>query len=155
MSEEEKQPEENINEEEEKEEEEKEEPELDSQGNPINPEDLPKGPRHPLKAELLKQSLKKLSKTFDGLSYAFTAIDIHEKELDDLGEDIKSYTQIRNFNGSTNKIKDINILANMPYISIIDFSTNSIKDISVFNTTEAFQYLQILNLKQNKITNFD
>ena len=107
MSDDEKQPDEQINEEEEKEEEEKEEPELDSQGNPINPEDLPKGPRNPLKPELIKTNLKKLSKTFDGLSYAFTEVDIHEKELDDLGSDIGLYTQIRNFNANTNKIKYI------------------------------------------------
>ena len=140
MSDDEKQPDEQINEEEEKEEEEKEEPELDSQGNPINPEDLPKGPRNPLKPELIKTSLKKLSKTFDGLSYAFTEIDIHEKELDDLGSDIGLYTQIRNFNANTNKIKDISSLSNMTYISIIDCSVNSIADISVFSNQEAFQY---------------
>ena len=151
MSEEEKQPEEQINEEEEKEEEEKEEPELDSQGNPISPEDLAKGPRHPLKFEVLKTCLKKLSKTFDGLSYAFTALDIHEKELDDLGQDINKFTQLRNINASNNKLKEMSPLINMPYLSIVDFSINALKDMSIFSNTEAFQYLQVLNLKQNKI----
>ena len=39
----------------------------------------------------------------------------------------------------------------MPYISKIDCSTNAIKDISIFAIDNSFQFLQILNLKQNRI----
>ena len=64
-------PKEEINEGEEEKKE--DEPLLDSDGNPINPEDLkPKVPEAPLKLDLLRKSVKKLQRTYDGLSYAYT-----------------------------------------------------------------------------------
>ena len=124
-----------------------EEQALDEEGNPI-----PNGgPRNPLKPQMLKDNLQNLAKTFDGLSYAFTKLDIHEKELDGLGDDIANYTLLRDFNCSNNKIPNIDHLGKMTYISKIDASTNVIKDISMFNVEESFLYLQSLNLKQNKI----
>ena len=96
-------PKEEINEGEEEKKE--EEPLLDSDGNPINPEDLkPKVPEAPLKLDLLRKSVKKLQRTYSGLSYAYTEIDLKEKEIDDLGTDIDNFTQILDFNVSTNKI---------------------------------------------------
>ena len=143
-------PKEEINEGEEEKKE--EEPLLDSDGNPINPEDLkPKVPEAPLKLDMLRKSVKKLQKTYDGLSYAYTEIDLKEKEIDDLGTDIDNFTQILNFNVSTNKLPNINCVKNMPYVIRIDASVNEIKDMDVFNNPERFQYLQLLNLKTNKI----
>ena len=143
-------PKEEINEGEEEKKE--EEPLLDSDGNPINPEDLkPKVPESPLKLDMLRKSVKKLQRTYDGLSYAYTEIDLKEKEIDDLGTDIDNFTQILDFNVSTNKITNINCVKNMPYIIRIDASVNEIKDMDVFNNPGRFQYLQLLNLKTNKI----
>ena len=143
-------PKEEINEGEEEKKE--DEPLLDSDGNPINPEDLkPKVPEAPLKLDLLRKSVKKLQRTYDGLSYAYTEIDLKEKEIDDIGTDIDNFTQILDFNVSTNKITHINCVKNMPYIIRIDASVNEIKDMDVFNNPERFQYLQLLNLKTNKI----
>ena len=143
-------PKEEINEGEEEKKE--EEPLLDSDGNPINPEDLkPKVPEAPLKLDMLRKSVKKLQRTYDGLSYAYTEIDLKEKEIDDLGTDIDNFTQILDFNASTNKLPNINCVKNMPYIIRIDASVNEIKDMDVFNNPERFQYLQLLNLKTNKI----
>ena len=147
---EEEEPKEEINEGEEEKKE--DEPLLDSDGNPINPEDLkPKVPEAPLKLDLLRKSVKKLQRTYDGLSYAYTEIDLKEKEIDDIGTDIDNFTQILDFNVSTNKITHINCVKNMPYIIRIDGSVNEIKDIEVFNNPDRFQFLQILNLKTNKI----
>ena len=127
-----------------------EEQALDEEGNPI-PNAGPRQPQNPLKPQMLKDNLQNLSKTFDGLSYAFTKLDIHEKELDGLGDDIANYTLLRDFNCSNNKIPNIDHLAKMTYISKIDASINVIKDISMFNEENSFLYLQSLNLKQNKI----
>ena len=127
-----------------------EEQQLDEEGNPI-PDSGPRKPQRPLKPEMLKENLSNLAKTFDGLSYAFTKLDIHEKELDGLGEELANYNLLRDFNCSNNKIPNINHLAKMTYISTIDASINVIKDISMFNVEDSFLYLQSLNLKQNKI----
>ena len=129
-----------------------EEPLLDSDGNPINPEDLlPKEPQAPLQLEMLRKSVKKLQDSYDGLSYAYTEIDLREQEIDDLGKDINNFTQIRDFNVSTNRITHINCVGYMPYLIRIDASVNEIKEISCLNNPSMFQFLQTLNLKQNKI----
>ena len=73
-------PKEEINEGEGEEEKKEDEPLLDSDGNPINPEDLkPKVPEAPLKLDVLRKSVKRLQRTYDGLSYAYTEIDLKEK----------------------------------------------------------------------------
>ena len=100
---------------------------------------------------MLKENLSNLAKTFDGLSYAFTKLDIHEKELDGLGEDINNYNLLREFICTNNKIQDISALAKMSYMSLIDASINFIKDISFFAVENSFMFLTKLNLKQNKI----
>ena len=120
---------------------------LDEEGNPVPNA----GPRNPLKPEMLRENLSNLAKTFDGLSYAFTKLDIHEKELDGLGEDINNYNLLREFICTNNKIKDISSLAKMSYMSLIDASINFIKDISFFAEENSFLFLTKLNLKQNKI----
>ena len=120
---------------------------LDEEGNPIPNA----GPKNPLKPEMLKENLSNLAKTFDGLSYAFTKLDIHEKELDGLGEDINNYNLLREFICTNNKIQDISALAKMSYMSLIDASINFIKDISFFAVENSFMFLTKLNLKQNKI----
>ena len=48
-----------------------------------------------------------LTGTYDGLSYAYTDIDLKEKELDGLCEEINNFTQILDFNVSNNKIPSI------------------------------------------------
>ena len=146
-------PEEQINEDNpEGEEEKKDEPLLDSDGNPINPEDLlPKEPQNPLKKEVLIKSVKNLQRTYNGVSYAYTELDLREKELDEIGEELNGFTEIRDFNVSNNKLPHINPIGNMPYLVRVDASVNEIKDVNVLNNPERFQFLQILNLKQNKI----
>lgn len=144
-------PEEQVNEGEEGEEEKKEEPLLDSEGNPINPDEGPKEPQNPLKIDMLRKSVKNLQLTYSGLSYAYTELDLKEKELDDIGTDLNNFTQIRDFNASTNKLPHINPIGNMPFLVRVDASVNEINDIQVLNNPDRFQFLQILNLKQNKI----
>ena len=126
-------PEEQINEEnqEEGEEEKKDEPLLDSDGNPINPEDLlPKEPQNPLKLEVLLKSVKNLQRTYNGLSYAYTELDLREKEIDEIGLELNNFTEIRDFNVSNNKLSHINPIGNMPYLVRIEASINEIKDIN-------------------------
>ena len=78
-------------------------------------EEEPKGPFNPLKPDLLKKSLSKLSKTYsnhynltlDGLSYAYACFTLVEKEIDEIGEEIGNYIHLRDVNVSQNKIPHI------------------------------------------------
>jgi Leucine-rich repeat (LRR) protein len=139
---------------EEKEQEEKgEEQLLDDDGNPMNPEDLiPKEPQNPLKKDLLQKSLSKLSKTYDGLSYAFIVLNLQEKELDDIGNDIGEYQHLRDINVSNNKITHVNPIRNIPYLVRLDASKNEIKDVKEFySESDKLQFLQKADFNTNKI----
>ena len=139
------------------EEEEKKQEQLyyDSDDNQITLEEYearqPKPPQNPLKPQDLLKSVKKLQRTYDGLSYAYTDLDLKEKELDGLCEELNNFTQILDFNVSNNKIPSIDCVAKMPYLIRIDASINELNDMDVFNNPDRFKYLQVLNLKQNKI----
>lgn len=132
-----------------------EEIERDEDGNPILKEGdenyVPKIPQNPLKPELLKKSLKKLSKTYNGLSYAYIELDLKEKELDDIGEELNNYVHLRDINLMTNKFTHINPIGNMTYLVRLNGSQNEIRDMNIFKIAEKLQFLQILNLKENKI----
>ncbi len=127
--------------------------EYDDEGNPIprDDDDKPKEPQNPLKPELLQKSLKKLSKTYNGLSYAYIELDLKEKELDEIGEDLSNFKHLRDVDISSNKFSHITPLQNSVYLVRLDASKNEIKDMEIFNIPEKLQYLQILNLKENKI----
>jgi Leucine-rich repeat (LRR) protein len=135
-------------------------PELDSEGNPINPEDLlPKEIVNPLKKEILQKALSKISKTYgkhflntDGLSYAYICLKLEEKELDDIGEDIGSYIHLRDINLSQNKFTQIDPIRHIPHLVNLDASKNEITDVNVlFSEPEKLQYLQKIDLNTNKI----
>lgn len=121
----------------------------DAQGEPR--EEAPKEPQNPLTAALLRKSLKKLSRTYSGLSYAYIELDLKEKELDEIGEELNNYTHLRDINISMNKFPHVNPVQNMTYLVRLDASKNEIRDMEVFTIAEKLQFLQILNLKENKI----
>lgn len=141
-----------------------------------NEEEKLKDPINPLKPELLKKSLLRISKTYsnnynkeknlykimpffkffyckylDGLSYAFTYLSIVEKELDDIGEEIGNYNHLRDINISNNKFRHIKPLENINYLVKLDCSKNEIRELEIFGSTEKLQFLQILNMSNNKI----
>ena len=136
-------PDEEINEGEEQEQEPEEQKQLvDSDGNPINPEDLlPKEPQNPLKLVDLRKSVKNLQRSYNGLSFAYTELDLREKELDELCPELNNFTELRDFNVSNNKLPHINPIENMPYL-IIDYFIQMIeRDLTAYakrkNKTEA------------------
>lgn len=114
-------------------------------------DNLIKEPQNPLTSVLLRKSLKKLSRTYSGLSYAYIELDLREKELDDIGEELNNYMHLRDINISTNKFSHVNPVGNMTYLVRLDASKNEIRDMEVFTFLEKLQFLQILNLKENKI----
>lgn len=87
----------------------------------------------------------------DGLSYAYIRLNIIEKELDEIGEEIGNYSHLRDVNISNNKFTHIDPLQYLTYLVRLDASKNEIKQIEMFSDPEKFQFLKILNLNTNKI----
>ena len=114
-------------------------------------EEPPKEPQNPLKLDTIKKGLKNLSKTYNGLSYAYIRLDLKDKELDDIAEDLNNYIHLRDVDLSQNKFTHVNPVVNMNYLVRLDASKNEINNINAFTFPDKLQFLQILNLRENKI----
>ena len=106
------------------EEEEKKQEQLyyDSDDNQITLEEYearqPKPPQNPLKPQDLLKSVKKSQRTYDGLSYAYTDIDLKEKELDGLCEEINNGLLLINSNEIVTIILLIKFIVHFIYLRI-------------------------------------
>ena len=68
--------------------------------------------------------LTQISKTYDGASYAFTNLNIEEKELEELGETLRAYQHLRNISMAKNQLKDISDVVYIPHLLVLNAGEN-------------------------------
>lgn len=105
-----------------------------------------------LTKENIKAGLSVIGKTFDGASVAYLKLNLSEKELDGLCEELRHYKHLRYANLSMNRLAEINILAEFPYLLKVELTSNRISSLEIFNSPHTFQYLQTLDISKNLIT---
>ena len=110
----------------------------------------PEEPKNFLKSETINENLSQVDTTSNGDTYAFTTLVLEEKEIEILGDAIKPYIHLRNINLNKNQLRGIDELGRLNDLLILSAVENQIEDIS-FLTQDVNQYMQILNLSQNKI----
>jgi len=130
--------------------------ELDDEGNPIKKEDEePEDPipesTNPLKFTDIRKYLSNLTKTFSGMSYAFTTFNCSEKELDDMCDEIGQFVHLRDVNISKNKFAILKGFNRMIHMFRFDGRENDIRDMQIFSEPNRFKFIQLLYLSQNKI----
>lgn len=81
-------------------------------------------PKNILKAEQIVAGLSQISKTHDGASYAFTNLVLEEKELEELGESLRSYLHLRVLSLAKNQFKDISDVLYIPNLLTLNASEN-------------------------------
>lgn len=113
-----------------------------------DPEVEPVEPKNELKQEIIAENLSQVDNVGD--THAFTTLICEEKELEILGDAIKQYKYLRNINVSKNQLISIKELEELPNLLILKAVENQITDIS-FLSQDVCQFLQIVNLSQNKI----
>jgi len=109
-----------------------------------------------LTLDVLKTSLSKVGKTFgkdhsDGSSFAFVKLDLTNKGLSALSEDLANYQQLRHIVLGSNSLKDINVLGKLRFVLTLEAPSNQITDLSLFNHGEMFRFLRHLNLAKNQV----
>jgi len=104
--------------------------------------------------EILKTGLSQIAKTFDNSAYAYTKLDLNEKELKELFDLLKNYPHLKYINIAQNEIQDIQTVASIPHLLSLNASTNLINSLEVFTNPNVLPFLQILNLSNNKIKHF-
>ena len=65
-------------------------------------EQPPEEPKNFLKQEMITAGLSQVAKTFDGASYAYSHLTVEEKEIEELGELLGNYANLRFLNLSKN-----------------------------------------------------
>ena len=110
-------------------------------------------PKNILKVEQIVAGLSQISKTHDGASYAFTNLVLEEKELEELGEGLRSYLHLRVLSLAKNQFKDISDVLYIPNLLTLNASENQIASIEFLTGgRDSLVYLQQLNLSKNKLT---
>lgn len=105
-----------------------------------------------LTPDLIKASLSQIGKTFDGTSYAFLKLDLTDKELESLCEELGSYQHLRFIELNGNVLVDISVLSKIPYILRLNLRGSRVPKLELFNNEETFSHLQFLNMQGNRIT---
>lgn len=86
-------------------------------------------PKNILKAEQIVSGLTQVSKTYDAASYAFTQLNIDEKELEELGEGLRMYHHLRQISMQKNQIKDISEIIYLPHLLTVNAAGNQVASI--------------------------
>jgi Leucine-rich repeat (LRR) protein len=110
-------------------------------------------PKNILKVEQIVGGLSQVSKTYDGASYAFTNLVLDEKEIEELGESLRSYQHIRFLSMQKNQLKDISEILYIPHLLTFNASENQVASIEFLaGARDSLLYLQQLTLTKNKLT---
>lgn len=118
---------------------------------PEDPEDPLPEVQNPLKKEQIRKYLSNLTKTFSGMSYAFTTFNCSEKEIDEFNDILADFIHLRDVNISKNKIPFVKGIQNMTHLYRFDGRENDLREMSCFSDAEKFKFIQLLYLSQNKI----
>lgn len=107
-------------------------------------EQEPEEPRTFLTQQQLEEGLSIVQRTADGTSYAFSNLNLEEKEIQELGELLRPYKHLTNVNLSKNDLRDVSEVRHLTYILTLNASTNSVKDISFIEANpDCLEYLQV------------
>lgn len=100
---------------------------------------------------IIKRGLSKIQKVNDNSGYAFTEMNVENKEILGLYDILSLYPHVRYANISNNKINDISTVDMMPYLLQLNASKNLIQNMKVFTYQKLFYVIE-LDLSNNKIT---
>mmetsp|Transcript_33609 Transcript_33609/g.34901 ORF Transcript_33609/g.34901 Transcript_33609/m.34901 type:complete len:420 (-) Transcript_33609:14-1273(-) len=106
---------------------------------------------NPLKLDQFRKYLSNFTKTFSGMTFAYTTFNCSEKEIDEIEEEIGNFIHLRDVNISKNKIQKIMGFNNMTNLFRFDARENEIRDINIFSDPKKLKFLQLLYLSSNKI----
>ncbi|KAH6567735.1 hypothetical protein BASA62_005950 [Batrachochytrium salamandrivorans] len=113
----------------------------------------------PLTPELISKSVSLISRTGDGLSYAYSRLDIHNTGVTSL-DTLETYPHLRYIDCSDNQLVDISTLAKLEFLLSVNVSNNKLRNIpeeSLDNslielTLQSFPELVHLEVRGNKLS---
>jgi protein phosphatase 1 regulatory subunit 7 len=107
-----------------------------------------------LNGGLIKRCISEFSRTTEGNSFAYLRLDLANRELENLCEELASYQQLKYLHLSGNRLNNAVLLSRLPNILRLELSNNRISSHESFNNEETFTCLQYLDLSHNLLRNF-
>ena len=109
-----------------------------------------------LNIEIIRKNISNFERNLgnlnsDGTGFAFTSLNLENRELEQLCEELTFYKHLRNLNLSSNKLVKIELLKRLPSLLHLHLQHNNILNLDIFQDEEAFPYLQTLDLSFNRI----
>ena len=108
--------------------------------------------KNPLSADIVSDGISLLARTGNGLSYAYTKLEFHGKNVNDL-DLLESYPHIRYLDVSENALVNINGISHLEYLLSIDAHGNLITNIPAL--IDRRKYLQHANFSRNRISSWN
>ncbi|EGF77690.1 hypothetical protein BATDEDRAFT_91521 [Batrachochytrium dendrobatidis JAM81] len=105
----------------------------------------------PLTADLMAKSMSLITRTGNGLTYAYARVEIHEAGITSL-DSIEAYPHLRYVDCAHNKLDSIDALNGLEYLLSFNVSSNCLKTIP--SVLENKRYLQHVNVSKNQLTEF-
>jgi Leucine-rich repeat (LRR) protein len=102
---------------------------------------------------IIKRCISNVGRNAEGNGYAYLKLDLENRELETMCEDLSGYQQLKYVHFSGNKFNNIMILTRLPNVLRLELSTNRISSLDFFNIEETFLNLQFLDLSRNMIRN--
>ena len=107
---------------------------------------------NPLTADLVSSNISLLARTGNGLSFAYTRLEIHSKGIKDL-DILESYPNLRYVDVSENAINNINGLSHLEYLLSFDAHSNNLTSVPAI--IDKRKYLQQANFSKNRISSWN
>jgi Leucine-rich repeat (LRR) protein len=86
----------------------------------------------------------------DGRSYAYSTLNLEEKEIQELGELLKPFVHLSNINLSKNDLRDISCISELPNLLTFSCSGAAVSSLDFMaNNPESLKYLQVRNFQNN------
>lgn len=102
---------------------------------------------------LIKRHLSDLGRNSEGTGFAYLRLDLENREIENITEDLSPYQQLKFIRFPNNKISNISVLSKLPNLLRLELSNNKITTLDFFNNEETYLNLQYLDLSRNMIRN--
>lgn len=102
---------------------------------------------------MIKRYLSEFSRNAEGTGYAYLKLDLENRELENISEELSPYQQLKYLHFSGNRFSNIIVLSRLPNILRLELAGNRISSLEFFNNEETFTNLQYLDLSKNMIRN--
>ena len=107
---------------------------------------------NPLTADIVSSSISLLARTGNGLSFAYTRLEVHSKGITDL-DILESFPNLRYVDVSENALTNINGLSHLDYILSLDVHSNNLTSVPAI--IDKRKYLQHANFSKNRISSWN